>query len=164
MCTNSPSQYGNIWGRGPFRRRAPRPNDVRIIPPLITVIFSHRDAPRTLVLAGSDSTSNAICKSIDILVHRNEVQDKLRTELSAAQERHGPHIPYDELVALPYLDAFCRETMRMFVYRFFLLDHILTTRLLASYPPVMIMMREWVHFSPTRYSCLYPSFSVHRET
>ena len=109
---------------------------------LITVIFSHRDAPRTLVLAGSDSTSNAICKSIDILVHRNEVQDKLRTELSAAQERHGPHIPYDELVALPYLDAFCRETMRMFVYRFFLLDHILTTRLLASYPPVMIMMRE----------------------
>ena len=94
------------------------------------------------MLAGSDSTSNAICKSIDILVHRNEVQDKLRTELLAAQERHGLHIPYDELVALPYLDAFCRETMRMFVYRFFLLDHILTTRLLASYPPVMIMMRE----------------------
>lgn len=50
---------------------------------------------------------------IEIIAQRPDVEDKLRTEIIEAQEKHGKEIPYDELVALPYLDAFCRETMRM---------------------------------------------------
>lgn len=43
------------------------------------------------------------------------VQGKLRAELREAQEQYGREIPYDELSALPYLDAVCRETLRLYV-------------------------------------------------
>ncbi len=42
-----------------------------------------------------------------------DVQGKLRAELHDAQEQYGAEIPYDELSALPYLDAVCRETLRL---------------------------------------------------
>ena len=41
------------------------------------------------------------------------MQDKLRQEILEAQERYGEAIPYDELSALPYMDAICRETLRV---------------------------------------------------
>ncbi|KAK7691797.1 hypothetical protein QCA50_005200 [Cerrena zonata] len=77
----------------------------------------------TLVAAGTDSTSGALCAMLDMFAHNPDVQDKLRAELAEAQERYGEDIPHDELVALPYMDAFCRETMRI-------------------YPPVSFMVRE----------------------
>ena len=43
-----------------------------------------------------------------------EVQDKLRFELREARAQHGD-AAYDELVSLPYLDAICRETLRVYV-------------------------------------------------
>ena len=42
-----------------------------------------------------------------------EVQEKLRAEIREAQEAHGTEIPYDEVMALPFLDAVCRETLRL---------------------------------------------------
>ncbi|KAG5653381.1 hypothetical protein H0H81_000768 [Sphagnurus paluster] len=42
-----------------------------------------------------------------------KVQEKLRRELQEAREQYG-EIPHDELVALPYLDAICRETLRLY--------------------------------------------------
>ncbi|KAG5653540.1 hypothetical protein H0H81_012349 [Sphagnurus paluster] len=39
-------------------------------------------------------------------------QDKLRGEVQAAREQYG-EIPYDVLMALPFLDAICRESMRL---------------------------------------------------
>ena len=42
-----------------------------------------------------------------------DVQTKLRAEIREAQEQYGKEIPYDELFALPYLDAICRETLRL---------------------------------------------------
>ena len=42
-----------------------------------------------------------------------DVQGKLCAELRDAQEQYGSEIPYDELCALPYLDAVCRETLRL---------------------------------------------------
>lgn len=48
-----------------------------------------------------------------MLGRKADVQDKLRAEIVEAQERYGEDIPYDELVALPYLDALCREILRL---------------------------------------------------
>lgn len=41
-----------------------------------------------------------------------DVQDKLRQEVTAA--RKDGDIEYDELMGLPFLDAVCRETLRVF--------------------------------------------------
>ena len=71
--------------------------------------------PSTFVIAGADSTANAICTMMDILSRNQIIQDKLRAELTEAQERFDNDIPHDELVALPYMDAFCRETLRLYV-------------------------------------------------
>jgi len=40
-------------------------------------------------------------------------QEKLRREITNARQSAGD-LPYDELVALPYLDAVCRETLRLY--------------------------------------------------
>lgn len=50
---------------------------------------------------------------LDLLCMNQDVQTKLRAEVREAQEHYGKDIPYDELCALPYLDAVCRETLRM---------------------------------------------------
>lgn len=50
---------------------------------------------------------------MEIMARHTDVQGKLRAEVMETQERFGSDIPYDELVSLPYLDAFCRETRRL---------------------------------------------------
>ena len=45
-----------------------------------------------------------------------DVQEKLRAEVLEARALNGGQdLEYDELVALPYLDAICRETLRLCV-------------------------------------------------
>lgn len=66
---------------------------------------------RTLTFAGTDTTSNALARILDILADRQDVQDKLRAEIIEA--RNGQDIGYDQLIELPYLDAICRETIRL---------------------------------------------------
>ena len=62
-----------------------------------------------------DTTSNALSRILHLLAQNPSVQEKLRAEIVEA--RGGPEgdadIPYDELVNLPYLDAVCRETLRL---------------------------------------------------
>ena len=60
-----------------------------------------------------DTTSNALARTIDLLSKHPEAQDKLRAELLEAIREYGPEIPYDVLVELPYMDAVCRETLRL---------------------------------------------------
>ncbi|KAE9401990.1 cytochrome P450 [Gymnopus androsaceus JB14] len=61
---------------------------------------------RTFIFAAMDTTS--------LLTLHPDVQDKMRQEISQARrEREGEKLSYDELVSLPYLDAVCRETMRL---------------------------------------------------
>lgn len=65
------------------------------------------------MFAAMDTTSNALSIIIHLLAQNQEVQDKLRKEVTAASVTHAAgDIPYDELVDLPYLDAICRETLR----------------------------------------------------
>ena len=52
------------------------------------------------------------------LAQRHDIQEKLRSEILDAQSRFGEDIPHDDLVALPYMDAFVRESLRMYVPRF----------------------------------------------
>ncbi|KAM5540033.1 hypothetical protein V8D89_006173 [Ganoderma adspersum] len=68
----------------------------------------------TFVLAGVDTTSNALSRVLHLLCMNKDVQAKLRAELREAQEQYGKEIPYDELCALPYLDGICRETLRLY--------------------------------------------------
>ena len=67
----------------------------------------------TFVVAGVDSTSNAVSRVLWLLSDLPETQDKLRAEIREAQEQHGKEIPYDEIMTLPFLDAICRETLRL---------------------------------------------------
>ena len=60
--------------------------------------------------------SNALSINLHQLAKHPEVQARLRKEVLDAQERNGgKDLRYDDLVNLPYLDAVCRETLRLLV-------------------------------------------------
>ena len=60
-----------------------------------------------------DTTSNALSRIFSLLAERPDVQEKFRAEILEAQEGDRSDIPYEDLVKLPYLDAVCRETLRV---------------------------------------------------
>jgi len=66
----------------------------------------------TLVFAATDTTSSALSRILDLLSQNQAVQDKLRKEILEAGS--GEDLSYDQLVSLPYLDAICRETLRLY--------------------------------------------------
>jgi len=66
----------------------------------------------TFIFAGMDTTSGALAHTLHLLAEHPQVQEKLRTEILEAG--NGQDIPYDQLVELPYLDAVCRETLRLY--------------------------------------------------
>ncbi|KAI0047498.1 cytochrome P450, partial [Auriscalpium vulgare] len=80
----------------------------------------------TILFAGFETTTTAICRILYILASNLEVQTRLRSELRKARlaykAAHGlpeeqrwedVQLPYDALMALPYLDAVVRETLRV---------------------------------------------------
>ncbi|KAI0713903.1 cytochrome P450 [Earliella scabrosa] len=67
----------------------------------------------SFILAGVDTTSNSLSRILHLLAENPDVQEKLRKEIHEAEERYSKVIPYDELSQLPYLDAICRETLRV---------------------------------------------------
>ncbi|KAF9058388.1 cytochrome P450 [Rhodocollybia butyracea] len=66
----------------------------------------------TLVFAATDTTSSALSRTMHLLAQRQDVQDKLRQEIRAAQ-KDKDEFSYDDLNSLEYLDAICRETLRL---------------------------------------------------
>ncbi|PIL34519.1 cytochrome P450 [Ganoderma sinense ZZ0214-1] len=70
----------------------------------------------TFILAGMDTTSNALSRILNLLAKNPSVQERLRAEIVEAQGGPGSDadIPYDDLIKLPYLDAVCRETLRLY--------------------------------------------------
>ena len=82
----------------------------------LTMLRSGSDTPdRTFVFAAMDTTSNALAMTLSLLAEHPEVQQKLREEILEASK--GQDLDYDALVSLPYLDAVCRETLRLYVRR-----------------------------------------------
>ncbi|KAH9940844.1 cytochrome P450 [Epithele typhae] len=68
-----------------------------------------------LVLAAMDTTSSALGRTLRILAEHPEAQSRLRKEVTDALENaDGGRLSYDELMGLPYLDAICRETLRVY--------------------------------------------------
>ncbi|RPD55331.1 cytochrome P450 [Lentinus tigrinus ALCF2SS1-7] len=68
----------------------------------------------TFILAGMDTTSNALSRILHLLAQNPAVQDKLRAELLIATAGGTADLDYDGLMNLPYLDAVCRETLRVY--------------------------------------------------
>ncbi|KAI0056906.1 cytochrome P450 [Artomyces pyxidatus] len=69
----------------------------------------------TLLFAGTDTTSTALARALYLLSQHQDIQDKLRQELNDAHAAAGgTDLSYDALVDLPYLDALCRETLRLY--------------------------------------------------
>lgn len=70
-----------------------------------------------MILAGMDTTANSITRVLQILSERQDVQDKLRAEILQAVEMagDGEMLSFDQLMELPYLDAVCRESFRVYV-------------------------------------------------
>ena len=59
-----------------------------------------------------ETTSGALSHILHMLAEHQDVQEKLRKEILNASV-DGRDVPYDELVALPYMEAVCRETLRL---------------------------------------------------
>lgn len=72
-----------------------------------------------------DTTSNALSRILHLLAENQDAQNKIRAELMEAAG-DGEDIPYGQLVDLPYLDAVCRETLRLSVC------HVLSTVCVAE--------------------------------
>ncbi|CAE6403047.1 unnamed protein product [Rhizoctonia solani] len=66
-----------------------------------------------LLFAAHDTTSSALSGTIDLLAKYQEVQAKLRGEIREAYRSYGNNLDYDQLNSLPYLDAVCRESLRI---------------------------------------------------
>ena len=76
----------------------------------------HVNNSRSLTFAGTDTTSNALARILHLLSMHPDVQERLRQEITDARSANDNHdLSYDELIELPYLDAVCRETMRLYV-------------------------------------------------
>ena len=61
-----------------------------------------------------DTTSNALSRILFVLANNPKAQEKLRQEILDARERIGDRdFTYEDLEALAFLDAVCRETLRL---------------------------------------------------
>ena len=74
-----------------------------------------------MILAGMDTTANSLARILEILADKPDCQEKLRAEIMGAVETDGEDgfVNFDKLMALPYLEAICRETLRLYVVAFF---------------------------------------------
>ena len=61
-----------------------------------------------------DTTSNALSRILHQLSIHPDAQKTLRAELVEATNGGTTDLDYDTLMKLPYLDAVCRETLRLF--------------------------------------------------
>ena len=95
---------------------------------------------RALAFAGTDTTTSGLTQVIDLLTQCPEAQEKLRAEINAA--RDGEDLSYDALMSLPYLDAVCRETLRLCVRQWRKCWRRELTSDLHRYPPVAFVYRQ----------------------
>ncbi|KAH9166702.1 cytochrome P450 [Lactarius sanguifluus] len=67
-----------------------------------------------LVFSATDTTSSALSRILHLLALYPDTQDKLRKELKEACEENEEELTHDQLVSLPFLEAVCRETLRLY--------------------------------------------------
>ncbi|KDR76156.1 hypothetical protein GALMADRAFT_463306 [Galerina marginata CBS 339.88] len=77
---------------------------------------------------GTDTTSATLTRTLYLLALHKDVQEKVREEVrKARKENGGQDIGHDVLVSLPYLDAICKETLRL-------------------HPPISTLIRVYVEY------------------
>lgn len=82
-----------------------------------------------------DTTSGALSRTLYLLSQHPDVQDRLRQEIIEAKEHNGGEdLSYDTLVSLPYLDAICRETLRVWVCNDYYLIFLVVDTSLGTRP------------------------------
>ena len=69
-----------------------------------------RDELMTLLFAGHETTATALAWALYWIHHLPEVREQLLQELDGLGENPDPNVIYQ----LPYLDAVCKETLRMY--------------------------------------------------
>ncbi|KAG2344709.1 cytochrome P450 [Suillus weaverae] len=67
----------------------------------------------TLVFAATHTTAGALCRTLLTLAHHQDAQNRLCEEIQQAMAELGG-LDYDALANLPYLNAVCRETLRLY--------------------------------------------------
>ncbi|KAI0318183.1 cytochrome P450 [Amylostereum chailletii] len=67
----------------------------------------------TFLFAGTDTTSSALSRIFHLLSLNPDVQEKLRQEVAAVGGEKG-ELGHDALHELPFLEAVCRETLRLY--------------------------------------------------
>ncbi|EIM84937.1 cytochrome P450 [Stereum hirsutum FP-91666 SS1] len=67
----------------------------------------------TLTFAAMDTTANAMSRMIHTLSEDQDAQDRLRKEITNAHKESDGDLDYDTLHELPYLEAVCRESLRL---------------------------------------------------
>ena len=104
-----------------------------------------------------DTTSSALSRTFHLLAIHQDMQDRLRAEIKEAKKQQGGNLSYDQLVGLPYLDALCRESLRLQVS--FLGGLIITLLIiLCRHSPVPLVRRMYV---PTLCILITRGLSVH---
>ncbi|KAJ7451486.1 cytochrome P450 [Mycena galericulata] len=66
----------------------------------------------TLIFTAQDTTAAALSRMFQVLADHPDVQRQVREEVTTAHAQGD--LSYAELMALPLLDAVCRETLRMY--------------------------------------------------
>lgn len=60
------------------------------------------------------SLQSALSRLLSLLSKHPDIQEKLRQEVTEARRNNnGEDLSYNELNSLPYLDAVCRESLRL---------------------------------------------------
>ncbi|KZT24183.1 cytochrome P450 [Neolentinus lepideus HHB14362 ss-1] len=68
-----------------------------------------------LIFAGQDTTSGALCRTLQALSTKPELQHRLRKEIvEAKQAKRGEDLDYETLQSLPVLGAVCQEVLRLY--------------------------------------------------
>ncbi|KAF7968861.1 hypothetical protein HWV62_29182 [Athelia sp. TMB] len=67
----------------------------------------------TLIFTATDTSSGAIARLLHLLAQHPDVQERLRNEVANAFPGRDLDLDYDEVFALPYLDAVIKETLRV---------------------------------------------------
>jgi hypothetical protein len=114
------------WGRDY------RSSQVRIYAYIVSCSGLIRLDLSALVFAGNDTTryykvqldlgrgnwkffnSSALARTFDLLAQYPDVQSRLREEVREAHGKHGKSLDYNQLNSLVFLDAVCRESLRLF--------------------------------------------------
>ncbi|KAI0061903.1 cytochrome P450 [Artomyces pyxidatus] len=71
-----------------------------------------------IVFSGTETVSSAMARTLHVLSQRPDAQERLRSEINEAYISRiiepDTELSYDQLMELPYLDAVCRETLRLY--------------------------------------------------